>query len=118
MSLMSQPEWTMFGMKTRGGVRLIASNSLMSAQLDSEYPLHRYFQSLYERDAPEHTLSVTMADFVVIDAVSYPSAFAKLFRAWSPDGEEPIPFAEHISTRGASISVNGPVACIEERKTP
>lgn len=81
---MSQPEWVMFGMRTPQGVRLIASNSLTRAELESEYP---FSLGTFELPEPDHKLSATMAEFVVIDAPDYPTAFGKLFATWSPEAD-------------------------------
>lgn len=111
---MADPEWVMFGMSHQDGVRLIASNSLTMAELETEYSRIQDFGGRFEDYPEEHTLSVTMGQYVIVDAPDWPTAFAKLFRMWSPDGGKPVPFAELPPSNGSSVAMVGPVLSIEE----
>jgi hypothetical protein len=63
------------------GVRIIASNSLFRADLSADWRLMNL--------SPDYTLTSVMRDLIIIDAADYPTAFAHLFKKWSPDAKKP-----------------------------
>lgn len=91
-----RPDFTICGMeRPEGGVRLIASKTLSYVELRADYRRQDIFWE--PRDimpvasvltSYDLILSTHMANFIVIDAPDYPSAFEELFRKWRPERDE------------------------------
>lgn len=79
--MLAQPDWVMFGVQERDSVLLYASRSLTQAQLEHEYFPGWSTQLL--------TFTITMNDYVIVNAPTYTEAFKTLFGQWSPE-QEPL----------------------------
>lgn len=92
--LQQRPDWVMLGMPLPdGNVAIIASRSLLSAELATETdheevafgfgePLRRYLTSQIT------TVSAAMTDFVYIVGPDYPTVMSNLAEHWQPKRAE------------------------------
>lgn len=79
----------MVGAREGDGVILMASSRLTQVEMEARFDSSR---ALFGNDplglgyrSPTFTLTVGMAELVIIHADSWPEAFAKLFQTWTPD---------------------------------
>jgi hypothetical protein len=83
-----RPDWAMCGMPNpAGGVRLIASKELNTAELEAHlsFPEIRGLFLDPSTVTERYTLTAEMRTFVIIDAPDYLSAFKSLFEGWTPE---------------------------------
>lgn len=82
------PDWTIVGAPYGDGVVLLASRHLTGATLQAVAKEQIPLQAMtlgWMRTGVFLSLHVGVDDYVMVTGPDYPSAFAFLFRQWSPD---------------------------------